>query len=218
MRRDFILLIFIICCFSSVGASAQTVDELMGKNPADDPAVWETRGRYTLRREVYEAFDRMKRAARRDGVRLRVVSAYRGFDRQKYLWERKWDSEERAGMNDLERAADILKYSSMPGTSRHHWGTDMDICSVEPRFFEKRRGCKLYKWLCGNAAEFDFFQPYTADRTKGYAEEKWHWSYRPLSDVFLKEYLRLIKNEDVGGFRGCHTVAGLDVVGNWVDL
>jgi len=218
MKKCFFTLILVFVCAIFPGVRAQTIDELLGKSSPDDPAVWETRGKHTLRKETYAAFDRMRKAARKDRVRLRIVSGYRGYDRQKLIWERKWNDPAREAMTDRERTLDILRYSSMPGTSRHHWGTDMDLNSVEPEFFEKRRGRRIYKWLTENAEQFGFFQPYPEGRTKGYATEKWHWSYAPLSWKYLEVYLREISNADIDGFEGCHMAQELDIVGGWVEI
>jgi D-alanyl-D-alanine carboxypeptidase len=56
---------------------------------------------------------------------------------------------------------DIMNYSAMPQASRHHWGTDVDINSVEPEYFESGQGLKEYTWLQENAWKFGFCQPYT---------------------------------------------------------
>ncbi len=201
-------------------ARSQSRDELLGKAAvAQDTLHWAVReDGYILRREASEAFDRMQRAARRKRIRLTIVSAYRPFERQVFLWERKWNATERSVLNDTLRAVDILQYSSMPGTSRHHWGTDMDLNSVEPAYFEKRKGRRIYRWLTAHAAEYGFFQPYSPGRTKGYADEPWHWSYAPLSKPYLDCYLQTIGCDDLRGFAGDHTAPQIDVIGRWVDI
>ncbi len=169
--------------------------------------------------ETIKAFKKMRRAAFwKAGIKLKIVSAYRGFDRQKTIWERKWNDSTRMALaeDSLQRAISILEYSSMPGTSRHHWGTDIDINSVENEYFETRRGKKIYKWLSENAEHFGFFQPYTAGRAKGYKEEPWHWSYRVVAEQYYTEYLNSIQCTDINGFQGCETATTLDVIEGWV--
>ncbi len=192
--------------------------ELTGRASTADAAVWENRGGTVLRRDAWSAFDRMRAAAAAEGVKLWVVSGYRGFARQKAIWERKWNDPSRAAMSDSSRARDILLYSSMPGTSRHHWGTDLDLCSVSPAWFDTPQGRRTYRWLTENAARFGFFQPYPDGRDRGYAPEKWHWSYAPVSEEFLREYLRTVRNEDITGFAGASAAPVLDIVGQWVDI
>jgi len=50
----------------------------------------------------------------------------------------------------------------MPGTSRHHWGTDVDLFSLDNKFFESGDGKIWYSWMVQNAAKYGFCQPYTA--------------------------------------------------------
>jgi hypothetical protein len=107
----------------------------------------------------------------------------------------------------------------MPGTSRHHWGTDIDINSVEPDYFLTKKGKAEYDWLVKNAARFGFCQPYSpkgADRPNGYEEEKWHWSYMPLSKNFLSQYPTIVSYADIRGFDGDVAAESLKVIDNYV--
>jgi LAS superfamily LD-carboxypeptidase LdcB len=127
--------------------------------------------------EVNWAFEEMAAAAQKEGITLKVISGARNFNMQKVIWERKWNARRPNFKTDKETALDILKYSSMPGTSRHHWGTDLDINSLEPSYFASGKGKKEYDWLQKNAGTFGFCQTYdnkaNTGRT-GYSEEKWH--------------------------------------------
>ena len=183
--------------------------------------------KHYLRQEAAHAWERMFQKAEEDGVELIIVSSTRNFERQKQIWENKWLGRSltqqvnlaESGLNDFEKAETILKYSAMPGTSRHHWGTDIDLNSVEEDFFETEEGEKIYLWLLNNAHTFGFFQPYTMkgkNRPTGYEEEPWHWSYAPLSDVFLKDYLASISYQDIHGFEGSKTAKQLLVIENFV--
>lgn len=179
-----------------------------------------------LRDEAFEAFVRMREAAWNDGVRLTVISATRNFVWQKGIWEAKWNgTRESGGVNvstiadPVERARAILRYSSMPGTSRHHWGTDIDLNSLDNVYFASGEGEKVYRWLTEHAYDFGFAQPYTAysdGRTCGYQEEKWHWSYLPLSVLMLYAYTNEVTLSDIAGFAGSDTAAALDVINVYV--
>lgn len=182
------------------------------------------RGAY-LRKETYEAFIKMSEAARKDGVKLVIISATRNFEAQKRIWENKWNGKVPVEGKDLttvkdpnERARLILLYSSMPATSRHHWGTDMDLNSLENSFFESGDGLKTYQWLTAHAAEYGFCQPYTSKTNgrTGYEEEKWHWSYLPLSGELLKLYKTKIKYTDIKGFTGSEVAKSLQVITHYV--
>ncbi|MBS1557944.1 MAG: M15 family metallopeptidase [Bacteroidetes bacterium] len=178
-----------------------------------------------LRKETLEAFIRMSEAARKEGLSLYIISATRNFDLQKKIWENKWigktpvEGKNLTTISDLkERARLIMLYSSMPGTSRHHWGTDVDLNSLDNRYFEGGEGLKIYQWLTSHAAAYGFCQPYTSKTSgrTGYEEEKWHWSYSPLSKYFLQEYQRQVSYNDISGFMGSEQAQPLGSIENYV--
>ncbi len=151
-----------------------------------------------LRREAAKALREMYEEFLKDhpGTRFWVQSSTRNFFDQKYIWEGKWNGTilvmgERLNKtipDPLNRAKEILKYSSMPGASRHHWGTDVDLNILSNNYYESGEGLVLYRWLEKNAGRFGFCQPYTAGRKSGHEEERWHWSYHPLAKIFIAEW------------------------------
>ena len=218
-------------------AALDTIDisYLTGKfEPVNDPNFAEipdsiaSRPGLLLRKEALDALIRMISAAGKAGHRITVISATRNFDYQREIWEKKWTGKRilSNGKNAAEaypspedRARAILLYSSMPGTSRHHWGTDFDINDLNNAYFETGEGASLFMWMEENAADFGFCRPYTAKgphRTSGYEEEKWHWSYMPLSTPLTKAAANKLKNEDISGFKGEEASNSIDVVGQYV--
>jgi len=187
------------------------------------PATMASRSGMFLRKEVLEAFKQMRDAAAKDGVQLKVISATRSFDQQKVIWQGKWDGTRKVNGRSLntaipdvaERAREILRYSSMPGTSRHHWGTDFDLNSLSPVHFASGEGKKTYEWLRDNAARFGFCQPYSpkgTEREHGYEEEAWHWSYFPVSCVLLHQFRKKVSEKDLGGFKGSDALSFEEVM------
>lgn len=192
---------------------------------ADEHTRGSGRGAY-LRKETYEAFIKMSTAARKEGIELTIISATRNFDSQKRIWENKWNGKVQVEGKDLttvtdlkERARLILLYSSMPSTSRHHWGTDMDLNELNNSFFDSGEGLKIYIWLKAHAAEYGFCQPYTAKNAgrTGYEEERWHWSYLPLSGDFLNQYKKEVTYQDITGFEGSTVATSMEVIKNYVE-
>lgn len=173
-----------------------------------------------LGKETYKAFIEMHDAALKDGVRLVPISGCRTFNDQQCIWENKWKSDEYMAIpEEKERALSILKYVAMPGTSRHHWGTEIDFNSAKLAYYEAGQGKRMYEWLQNNAHKYGFYQPYTPlndDRPKGYQEEKWHWSYLPLSGIFVREFARQIAPEDLCEFEGSRTARPLEIIKYWV--
>lgn len=180
-----------------------------------------------LRKEAYTAFEKMYAAAKLEGISLEIISATRNFKYQKGIWERKWTGVTKVGGKNLaislpdpvERARAILRYSSMPGTSRHHWGTDIDLNSLNNSWFASGQGKKVYTWLQAHAAEFGYCQTYThmdESRPRGYQEEKWHWSYMPIASKFLASYLTHVHVHDITGFKGAEAAKGMNVIQDFV--
>ncbi len=214
-----VFLSFLICLFS-LSASAQEVvtkEYLIGKiNPPAD-SRFSSYGGYYLRNEALQSFLEMQKAAKSSGITLRIISATRTFDYQKGIWERKWKTySSKLGADNI--ATQIMKYSAMPSASRHHWGTDIDINNLYLSYWRSKKGQAEYKWLVENAPDYGFCQPYTADRPSGYNEEKWHWSFFPLSRPFAEAYKETIKDSDIANlnFLGANTASNLKIIDNYV--
>ncbi len=198
--------------------------EIIGNvNPSENRDFDKIKSRYTtksdayLRDEVYDAFKEMWKAAKKDGVDLTIISAFRSRSYQMGIWNRKWAAN---SGSDNEKAEQILRYSSMPGTSRHHWGTDFDLNSLNNNYFEGGAGLLVYRWLQKHANEYGFYQPYTAYnsfRDAGYREEKWHWSYLPLASKFQRAYSHIIDYQDIDDFEGSEVAKELEVINNYVE-
>jgi len=212
-----------------------SVDYIMGKfDPAEheDFVViadeYANRSGQYLHKETYAAFQEMYEAAKADGVNLQIISATRPFVVQKSIWEAKWTGQRlvqggenlaETTPNPKERALKILRYSSMPGTSRHHWGTDIDLNNLNNSYFESGEGKAIYDWLSANAADYGFCQPYSPkgpDRPNGYNEEKWHWSYLPIAKPLTRMAEAKLTNDMIEGFQGAETAEQIHVVENYI--
>ena len=178
-------------------------------------------------KDAVAAFVRMAEDAEANGYKLKAVSAFRSFSDQKRIWEDKWTGKTLVGGKKLPvstpdpkaRAAKILEFSSMPATSRHHWGTDFDINNLNNSYFATKDGKRIYDWLTAHAPQYGFCQVYSAkgaDRPTGYEEEKWHWSYMPVSSWYLKQYPIDVGYERITGFEGATAAKDIDVIKNYV--
>lgn len=159
--------------------------------------------RCALHYEVVAAFLAMRDAAARDGIDLQAASSFRDFDQQVAIWNAKWCGErpllDRQGqplafdaLSEAVRVDAILCWSAIPGGSRHHWGSDIDVIDraalapgykVELVDQEYREGgvfAGLTRWLDANMRRFGFFRPFRTDRG-GVSPEPWHLSYAPVS-------------------------------------
>lgn len=168
-----------------------------------------------LHREVLAPLTELVAGAADAGFELRVASGFRGFARQLAIWNDKARGERAvfdsagwpldiARLNDREKMFAILRWSALPGTSRHHWGTDLDVWDaaavaahykLELSAAECVEGgpfCDLHRWLDDWIARdaTAFYRPYDVDRG-GVAPEPWHLSYRPLA----RDFQRLLSPE-----------------------
>ncbi len=157
----------------------------------------------TLHLQAAPPFLAMRRAATRDGIALHPVSGYRDFERQLNIWNGKFTGVrpmhdaagvplDVAALTANERVHAILEWSALPGASRHHWGTEVDLIdrqAVAPdhrpelslaEFAPGGPFAALSSWLEANAMRFGFFRPYRGIRS-GVRAEPWHWSFAPVS-------------------------------------
>lgn len=198
-----LFLVWLLVSFIFTSFCAQEVlpeSELLGKGT---PNLVRGSG-YSLRSEAAQAFEKMKTAALEDGILLQSVSSYRSYDHQNRIWERKYKRFRESGLTPTQSINKIIEYSTIPGTSRHHWGTDIDLIDgnkrvsgdvlVPSKFHGNGPFCAMKEWMDEHANTYGFYLVYTdvAGR-EGFNYEPWHYTYKPLS----KEYLKLYKKLDV---------------------
>ena len=194
------------------GIHSKLVAELLGKQK---PELFGTD--YQLRYDAHIAFETMRTAASNDGIKIQVVSSYRSFDHQKSIWNKKYKRYINQGLEPKKAIQKIIEYSTIPGTSRHHWGTDIDIVGIhenQPKnVFQLQHFetggiyFKFQEWMLKNAHIFGFYLPYTNDTNRqGFKYEPWHYSYKPLSSTYLTSYKSIViqehlKNENLLGMQ-----------------
>ncbi|MCC6275853.1 MAG: M15 family metallopeptidase [Leptospiraceae bacterium] len=156
-----------------------------------------------LRKDTIKALGKMlsdfdKERENKSKQHVFLISAFRSFAYQKGIWEGKYRGDIKMrepikGKSPEEIISIILQYSSAPGTSRHHWGTDFDINVLKNDYYRENGGGEyLYKWLKKNAAKYGFCQPYNEydkRNNKGYFEERWHWSYAPIANLLVADWI-----------------------------
>jgi LAS superfamily LD-carboxypeptidase LdcB len=165
-----------------------------------------------VHRDAVEPFRRLRQEARTAGFDLRILSGFRSFEEQLSIWNRK-AAGQRAVLDsdavplDITRLSEqelvfaILRWSALPGASRHHWGTDLDVydLAARPDGYEielipeevNAGGMfgPLHEWLDARIAagtSFGFFRPYDVDRG-GVAPERWHLSYEPVASAYVRQ-------------------------------
>ena len=182
-----------------------TLDQLVGR---DDAHVVDWNGT-SLNFQVLNSFKRLSSDAKKAGFDLRIASGFRSFDRQLTIFNGKArgdrpifdDNGDAIKIDDLssfDLLCSILRFSALPGTSRHHWGTDMDVYDasavssdyvVQLSLKEVSAGGmfhSLHNWLdllMEEDKSHGFYRPYAVD-SGGVAPERWHLSFAPLALIY----------------------------------
>ena len=157
-----------------------------------------------LHAHVVAPFLNLRRAAQADGFDLTPQSSFRDFARQLTIWNGKFSGQRPMvdacgrpldvhGLSASERVEAILLWSALPGASRHHWGTDVDLIDARATPPGYRVGltpeefaaggpfAPLGEWLEANAARFGFFRPFRGVLS-GVQAEPWHFSFAPVAE------------------------------------
>lgn len=155
--------------------------------------------------KMADAFLLLQQEGKQAGFDICIASGFRNFERQLAIWNAKFNNLrpvldrqqqtiDMTKLTDWEKVQAILTYSALPGTSRHHWGTDIDIydknavpagyqLQLVPSEYTQGPFKKLSLWLAENSHKFGFYLPYQSDNA-GVAPEPWHLSYQPLSSQY----------------------------------
>jgi len=171
---------------------------------------------------VVEPLDALTFAAEKAGFVLKVASSYRNFERQLLIWNSKatgirpvLDTNgiplDITQLSDKEKIFAILHWSALPGASRHHWGTDVDVYDasrISPDYslqltVAETEGdgpfTEFHQWLSAelkstelNSTELNgnshgFYRPYQHD-IGGIAPEPWHLSYAPVATLYAAQF------------------------------
>ena len=71
---------------------------------------------FSMRKEAYDAFIKMREAAAKEGISIHVVSSYRNYAHQNRIWERKYKRFTKQGLSPINAIKKIITYSTIPGT------------------------------------------------------------------------------------------------------
>jgi len=211
MMRTLVVFLFFLICSEFYSQTTVDLDILIGKsqnNLVGDSIKLET--------STHKAYKKMEAAAKRDGVFLKIVSAHRDYERQKLIWNKKYEKfTNEFSLEPKKAISEIIRFSTIPGTSRHHWGTDIDIIDanfpneenvlVSEKFEKNGLFFKVKSWLDKNSEYFGFYLAYTNDKKrKGFEFEPWHYSYKPVSAKYYRaliktDLIKIIKSLNING-------------------
>lgn len=151
------------------------------------------------------AFEAMRQHCRKEGIELAIASSYRSYEQQLNIWNEKYTGKrplldkhghalDVSQMAAIDKVFAILTWSAIPGASRHHWGSDLDVYDLAampagyqlqliPEEYDQGGPFeKLGVYLDFQAHLHGFTRPYLQDG-KGVAFEPWHISFAKSANV-----------------------------------
>lgn len=145
------------------------VDEKYGLPQDYIPQDLVGQGKIRLRAETYQWMKTMQEAAKKDGINLFPISAYRSYAYQQGLKERTKNP----------------AYVASPGHSQHQLGTAIDFNTVNT----KDENIPALQWLKKHAGEYGFSLsfPKGKEAETGYPYEAWHYRYISKEGVALQD-------------------------------
>ncbi|WP_045405848.1 M15 family metallopeptidase [Vibrio jasicida] len=193
---------------------------------------------FMLHPEVADDLLKMIEAATEAGFKMEIASGFRDFHRQKAIWNGKFSGElpildsnsqplNKAELGDEEKLMAILRWSALPGGSRHHWGCDFDVYArnllpqdtmlqLEPWEYLDGHQRAFYQWLAANLSSFGFFFPYQQD-LGGIAIEPWHISHKAVGQQSLAHLTPALLKTQLTQQNQLDSIAGIEVILNNLD-
>ena len=151
---------------------------------------------------IYDALMEMINDCKAAGLSPLICSAYRTFEKQTELFERKINKYMNAGYSYDEAYAKASTIVAIPGTSEHNIGLAVDICALDYQILdEAQENTPEQQWLMEHCHEYGFILRYPTDKTEltGIIYEPWHYRYVGVeaateimsSGICLEEYYEL---------------------------
>ena len=121
---------------------------------------------FLLRKIVMPDLKNMVSDAEKDGVELKVISAYRSYEDQKKIYN-SWVKQ--LGLKEASRQ------SAPAGCSQHQLGTAVDFNELDFSFANSKAGL----WLAKNSWKYGWVisYPVNSENITGYVYEPWHYRY-----------------------------------------
>lgn len=165
---------------------------------------------FKVHQDAASPFAALCSAAKASGIEIKIVSSFRSYQRQAAIWQAKLTGKKAvfdlhgntvdiSALSGKARLDAVLLYSALPGASRHHWGTELDLYDAaavpddyQPQLIQAEYNpdgpfYRLQQWLTQHAAEFGFFLPYQQYQG-GVAAEPWHLSYQAVAEQYLASF------------------------------
>lgn len=132
-----------------------------------------------VRKIILPSLQKMIEDAQKKGIKLEIISGFRSYEYQKYLYQQ---SIKNKGQAYTE------KVIAKPGHSEHQLGTTIDFgCFCSSNMTENFENTPQGKWLLANSYNYGFVLSYPKGKTQitGYIYEPWHFRYIGSQEAIL---------------------------------
>lgn len=163
-----------------------------------------------IHRDVEAPLKQLRVLAKEAGFDLAIASSFRDYNSQLNIWNLKSQGKRAVldaegnplvvtALNPNELVYAILRWSALPGASRHHWGTEIDVFDrnslpkdYQVQLIPKEAApggifSRFNDWLNTTIGREGFFRPYATDKG-GVSPEWWHLSYEPISQKYFEQF------------------------------
>lgn len=138
-----------------------------------------------VRKILIEDLIRLIKDAKKFGIEIKIKSAYRTQEYQKFLFDYNVKTYGR-------KVAETQ--SAIPGHSQHHMGTAIDFINIDANLLNTKEG----KWLYENSLKYGFSVSYPKgyETETGYKAEPWHYLYIGPKPCFIqKKYFNNLQHK-----------------------
>lgn len=130
---------------------------------------------YLVDNSIVSELDKMFKDAKKDGVNLKINTAYRDKEEQQDIYDRRIKAYKNEGMTDKAAIEKTNSEVQKPGYSEHETGLAIDFSNPSnPEDNEP-----MWEWLNANSYKYGFILRYPKDKidiTK-VSNEEWHYRY-----------------------------------------
>lgn len=163
---------------------------------------------FLVHKQIKPQLEGLIQQAQVNGFAFSIASSFRDYPRQALIWNGKFSGKrpildnhsqplDPHRLSDLEKVYAIMRWSALPGASRHHWGCELDVYArnclpsevslkLEPWEYLTGHQAEFNQWLNEYLPQFGFYRPYQADRN-GVAIEPWHISHIQTGQTMLQQ-------------------------------
>ena len=160
-----------------------------------DPQLVMTENGYRVTESCVEALEKMLEGCRAAGLRPNLISGYRSYWDQAYLYQ------EKIAEYGYATGKQIV---AVPNTSEHQLGLAVDIVDASYRGLDRAQGEKpVQLWLMENCWDYGFILRYPDNTTDitGIIYEPWHYRYVGLEVSLELKELGITLEEYLGDIR-----------------